>query len=34
MDLALKENSVLETLTKVFNSYVFREKRIIPNLNL
>ena len=34
MDLALKENSVLETLTKVFNSYLFREKRIIPNLNL
>ena len=30
MDLALKENSVLETLTKVFNSYVFREKKDNP----
>jgi len=30
MDLSLKENSVLETLTKVFNSYVFREKKDNP----
>ena len=30
MDLALKEDSVLETLTKVFNSYVFREKKDNP----
>jgi tetratricopeptide (TPR) repeat protein len=32
MDLALKENSVLETLTKVFNSYVFREKKDNPEI--
>ena len=30
MDLSLKENSVLGTLTKVFNSYVFREKKDNP----
>ena len=30
MDLSLKENSVLGTLTKVFNSYVFREKKGNP----
>ena len=29
---ALKENSVLQTLTKIFNSYVFREKQNNPEI--
>ena len=29
---SLKENSVLQTLTKIFNSYVFREKRSNPEI--
>ena len=29
---ALKENSVLQTLTKIFNSYVFREKKSNPEI--
>ena len=29
---SLKENSVLQTLTKVFNSYVYREKRSNPEI--
>ena len=29
---SLKENSVLQTLTKIFNSYVFREKKNNPEL--
>ena len=29
---SLKENSVLQTLTKIFNSYVYREKRSNPDI--
>ena len=29
---SLKENSVLQTLTKIFNSYVYREKRGNPEI--
>ena len=29
---SLKENSVLQTLTRIFNSYVFREKKSNPEI--